>query len=111
MQDKETVFDQEANGEKLKRPVTKKVSKKAIKASAACASTPRKKLQKKTTESTMKPSPAREEEKLNEEPPVDKGEEDLATLKEASKAEAGESPPSNPFDRLRVPKGLVEVPN
>ena len=55
--EEEAVFDQEVKEEKPKRPVTKKVSKKAIKAQAARVSTPRKKRQKKMIESVMKPFP------------------------------------------------------
>ena len=49
--------------EEPKKPVAKKVAKKVIKASAAGALTPKKNLQKKTTEPTMKPSVAKEDEK------------------------------------------------
>ena len=57
----------------------------------------------------MKPSPAREEEKLYKEHPVDKGQGNPAALSEVNEVEAGECPPGNPIDRLRALKGLVEV--
>ena len=94
---------------KPKKPVAKKVAKKVVKASAAGASTIKKNLQKKTTKPTMKSSPAKKDEKPYEEPPVEKGQGDLATLNEAIEAEAGKRPPGNPLDLLRALKGIVEV--
>ena len=69
----------------------------------------KKNLQKKTTEPTLEPSADKRDEKLNEEPPVDNGEEDPTALIGASKAKAGERAPGGPLDDLKALKDAVEV--